>query len=114
MPAILEKKDEETWLNPDETKPDRLLPLLHPYPALPDQKKNSSKQKSLLPSITSWEESPKKKKLTRCFYWHGLCIKQYWDFILSARSKRRKDRWHCSNYRYARRIRSRFYLRADP
>lgn len=32
MPAILEKKDEETWLNPDETDPDRLVPLLHPYP----------------------------------------------------------------------------------
>jgi putative SOS response-associated peptidase YedK len=32
MPAILEKEDEETWLNPDETDPQRLLPLLHPYP----------------------------------------------------------------------------------
>ena len=33
MPAILEKGDEETWLNPDETDPERLLPLLHPYPS---------------------------------------------------------------------------------
>ncbi len=33
MPAILERKDEEEWLNPDETEPDRLLKLLHPYTA---------------------------------------------------------------------------------
>lgn len=33
MPAILEKKDEEEWLNPDETESDRLVKLLHPYPA---------------------------------------------------------------------------------
>ncbi len=33
MPVILEKKDEEAWLNPDETEADRLLKLLHPYPA---------------------------------------------------------------------------------
>ena len=33
MPVILEKGDEEAWLNPDETDPERLLPLLHPYPA---------------------------------------------------------------------------------
>jgi len=33
MPAILEKKDEEKWLNPDETEPERLVKLLHPYPA---------------------------------------------------------------------------------
>ncbi len=32
MPAILEKKDEEEWLNPDETEPTRLVKLLHPYP----------------------------------------------------------------------------------
>lgn len=32
MPAILEKKDEDEWLNPDETEPDRLVKLLHPYP----------------------------------------------------------------------------------
>jgi putative SOS response-associated peptidase YedK len=32
MPAILEKKDEEEWLNPDETEPDQLVKLLHPYP----------------------------------------------------------------------------------
>jgi putative SOS response-associated peptidase YedK len=33
MPAILEKKDEAAWLNPDETEPERLVKLLHPYPA---------------------------------------------------------------------------------
>jgi putative SOS response-associated peptidase YedK len=33
MPVILEQKDEKTWLNPDETEPDRLVTLLHPYPA---------------------------------------------------------------------------------
>ena len=33
MPAILEKRDEEVWLNPDETEPVRLVKLLHPYPA---------------------------------------------------------------------------------
>jgi putative SOS response-associated peptidase YedK len=33
MPVILEKKDEEEWLNPDETEPERLTKLLHPYPA---------------------------------------------------------------------------------
>ncbi len=33
MPAILEKQDEEMWLNPDVTEPDRLVKLLHPYPA---------------------------------------------------------------------------------
>ena len=32
MPAILEKQDEETWLNPDVTEPVRLVKLLHPYP----------------------------------------------------------------------------------
>jgi putative SOS response-associated peptidase YedK len=33
MPAILEKQDEVTWLNPDVTEPDRLIKLLHPYPS---------------------------------------------------------------------------------
>lgn len=33
MPVILEKDDEETWLNPDNTEPEQLLPLLQPYPA---------------------------------------------------------------------------------
>ena len=33
MPVILEKKDEDTWLNPDETEPAHLVKLLHPYPA---------------------------------------------------------------------------------
>ena len=33
MPVILEKEDEETWLNPDIIEPDQLLPLLKPYPA---------------------------------------------------------------------------------
>lgn len=33
MPAVLEKKDEETWLNSDITEAERLLPLLKSYPA---------------------------------------------------------------------------------
>ena len=33
MPVILRKEDEETWLNPDLTEPEHLLPLLQPYPA---------------------------------------------------------------------------------
>jgi putative SOS response-associated peptidase YedK len=33
MPVILEKDDETTWLNPDITEPEQLLPLLKPYPA---------------------------------------------------------------------------------
>jgi putative SOS response-associated peptidase YedK len=33
MPVILQKEDEETWLNPDVTEPEHLLPLLKPYPA---------------------------------------------------------------------------------
>jgi putative SOS response-associated peptidase YedK len=33
MPVILEKDDEETWLNPDITEPAQLSPLLKPYPA---------------------------------------------------------------------------------
>ena len=31
MPVILHKEDEETWLNPDISEPERLLPLLKPY-----------------------------------------------------------------------------------
>ena len=31
MPVILHKEDEETWLNPDITEPERLLPLLKSY-----------------------------------------------------------------------------------
>ena len=31
MPAILHREDEEAWLNPTITKPERLLPLLKPY-----------------------------------------------------------------------------------
>lgn len=33
MPAILASDAEELWLDPDETEPDRLLPLLVPYTA---------------------------------------------------------------------------------
>ena len=33
MPVILRAEDEETWLNPDETEAERLLPLLQPYAA---------------------------------------------------------------------------------
>jgi putative SOS response-associated peptidase YedK len=33
MPVILEKEDEETWLNPDIAESKQLLPLLKPYPA---------------------------------------------------------------------------------
>jgi putative SOS response-associated peptidase YedK len=33
MPVILEKEDEEAWLNPDVVEPERVLPLLKPYPA---------------------------------------------------------------------------------
>jgi putative SOS response-associated peptidase YedK len=33
MPVILKKEDEETWLNPDIVEPERLLPILKPYPA---------------------------------------------------------------------------------
>jgi putative SOS response-associated peptidase YedK len=31
MPVILEKKDEDLWLNPDIVKADKLLPLLKPF-----------------------------------------------------------------------------------
>jgi putative SOS response-associated peptidase YedK len=33
MPVILHPEDEATWLNPDIVEPERLLPLLKPYPA---------------------------------------------------------------------------------
>lgn len=33
MPVVFTKKDEDTWLNPDETDTDKLLKLLDPYPA---------------------------------------------------------------------------------
>jgi putative SOS response-associated peptidase YedK len=33
MPVILEREDEETWLNPDITEVERLMPLLKSYPA---------------------------------------------------------------------------------
>jgi putative SOS response-associated peptidase YedK len=32
MPVILQKEDEETWLNPDISEPAQLLPLLQSYP----------------------------------------------------------------------------------
>ncbi len=32
MPVILRREDEDEWLNPDITEPERLLPLLVPYP----------------------------------------------------------------------------------
>ncbi|MBC8123857.1 MAG: SOS response-associated peptidase [Gemmatimonadaceae bacterium] len=35
MPVILEPRDYELWLDPDTRSPDRLIPLLKPYP--PDQ-----------------------------------------------------------------------------
>jgi len=33
MPVILKREDEEEWLNPDITEPEKLLPLLKQYPA---------------------------------------------------------------------------------
>jgi putative SOS response-associated peptidase YedK len=33
MPVILEREEEETWLNPDIIEPEQLLPLLKPYSA---------------------------------------------------------------------------------
>ena len=33
MPVILRKELEKEWLNPDITEPDKLLPLLTPYPS---------------------------------------------------------------------------------
>ena len=32
MPVILSKENEEVWLNPDIVEPEKLLPLLTPYP----------------------------------------------------------------------------------
>lgn len=32
MPAILKKKDEEEWLNPDNIEKNQLIPFLNPYP----------------------------------------------------------------------------------
>jgi putative SOS response-associated peptidase YedK len=32
MPVILHRTDEDTWLNPDISEAERLLPLLRPYP----------------------------------------------------------------------------------
>ncbi len=33
MPVILDREDEERWLDPDVTEAEQLLPLLRPYPA---------------------------------------------------------------------------------
>src|SRR4051794_30871015 len=33
MPVILRREDEDEWLNPANTEPEHLLPLLRPYPA---------------------------------------------------------------------------------
>jgi putative SOS response-associated peptidase YedK len=33
MPVILDREDEEVWLNPDIVEPERILPLLKPYSA---------------------------------------------------------------------------------
>jgi putative SOS response-associated peptidase YedK len=33
MPVVLDREDEGIWLDPDITDPERLLPLLRPYPA---------------------------------------------------------------------------------
>lgn len=33
MPVILQKEDEDFWLDPDVIEPERLLPLLRPYPS---------------------------------------------------------------------------------
>lgn len=43
MPVILEKEEENTWLNPDETEPDNLLPLLDPFPSEPIESYEVSK-----------------------------------------------------------------------
>ncbi len=34
MPVILRREDEDEWLNPDITEPERLVPLLVPYPEI--------------------------------------------------------------------------------
>jgi putative SOS response-associated peptidase YedK len=33
MPVILDKEDQELWIDPDVIEPERVLPLLRPYPA---------------------------------------------------------------------------------
>ncbi len=33
MPVILRREDEDEWLDPENTEPEQLLPLLRPYPA---------------------------------------------------------------------------------
>lgn len=33
MPVILRREDENEWLDPDNTEPEHLLPLLRPYPS---------------------------------------------------------------------------------
>ena len=33
MPVILRREDEDEWLDPENTEPEHLLPLLRPYPA---------------------------------------------------------------------------------
>ncbi|MHB8648359.1 MAG: SOS response-associated peptidase [Thermomicrobiales bacterium] len=33
MPVILRREDEDEWLDPDNTEPEQLLPLLRPYPS---------------------------------------------------------------------------------
>jgi putative SOS response-associated peptidase YedK len=33
MPVILRREDEDDWLDPENTEPEHLLPLLRPYPA---------------------------------------------------------------------------------
>lgn len=66
MPVVFSEKDEDTWLNPEETDRERLLKLLDPYPAsgmeaypvstlvnspandTPDILKQASSQESLL------------------------------------------------------------------
>ena len=33
MPVILQREDEDQWLNPDLVEPEQVLPLLRPYPS---------------------------------------------------------------------------------
>jgi putative SOS response-associated peptidase YedK len=33
MPVILDREDEGAWLDPDVIEPERIMPLLKPYPA---------------------------------------------------------------------------------
>lgn len=46
MPVILSKEDEDFWLNPDVVEPERLLPLLRPYPSEEMIAHNVSKPKN--------------------------------------------------------------------